>query len=523
MIFSQSLLLSLMLFCLSPMALADSSTLLNQAGNEIDLSNKIFAQKELKLDNPFVIQAFSTWKSMGAMNRPEDLVVNNWIELVLNKDHGKALAALNQINPKAQDTKLKSLKDATELYLLYQVGAYQSFLGRFIELSSSTNFLETELGIGLDQHVGKRSTDIILESGFIISDEHKALLKKIEKIPSKVNTSLQAFNALRTRENAVGWIGKLEEGNPLRILLAQTALLHYAKEGKLGASGKIIKGIIEPILVNSNDTEEISLYFLTLGRLLYQAGALDESKKYFSLIPESSLYFLNARTESLWAHLRARDYSKTKGELATLELKMFSDKFYPEAYLVSAMASVMLCQFSDSKASIQRFIDVNKSWAREIDKNLKVEKPSLIKETFFTSHLKKSIESAAKEKNLLQEMSAPFYQERLDKTLVSASNLYTLEAKQQWKNRESLLAQAMYKMKFVKIELISRMRQAEMEMQIAGVDEVQVQNAAPARKNQMKFPRKGDLWGDELFHINASIVNKCVNGHLKKEIKGEKK
>jgi hypothetical protein len=523
MIFSQSLLLRLTLLCLSPMVFADSTTLLNQAGSEIDLSNKIFAQKELKLDNPFVIQAFSTWKSMGAMNKPEDLVVNSWVELVLNKDHGKALAALNQINPKAQDTKLKSLKDATELYLLYQVGAYQSFLGRFIELSTSTNFLETELGIGLDQHVGKRATAIILESGFIVSDDHKTLLKKIENIPSKINVSLQAFNALRTRENAVSWIGKLEEGNPLKIPLAQTALLHYAKEGKLGASGKIIKGIIEPILINSNDTEEISLYFLTLGRLLYQAGALDESRKYFSLIPESSQYFLNARTESLWAHLRARDYSKTKGELATLELKMFSDKFYPEAYLVSSMASVMLCQFSDSKASVQRFIDVNKFWAREIDKNLKAEKPNLIKDTFFTTHLKKSIEMATKEKSLLQEINAPFYQERLDNTLAKASEHYTVEAKQQWKNRESLLEKALYKMKFVKIELISRMRQAEMDMQIAGVDEVRVQNAAPARKNQMKFPRKGDLWGDELFQINASIVNKCVNGHLNKDTKGDKK
>ena len=38
---------------------ADSGTLLNQAGSDIDFSSQIQRQKQLNLDNPFVIQLYS--------------------------------------------------------------------------------------------------------------------------------------------------------------------------------------------------------------------------------------------------------------------------------------------------------------------------------------------------------------------------------------------------------------------------------------------------------------------------------
>ena len=71
-------------------------------------------------------------------------------------------------------------------------------------------------------------------------------------------------------------------------------------------------------------------------------------------------------------------------------------------------------------------------------------------------------------------------------------------------------------MKFVKIELISRMRAAEMNMNIAQLDVVSRQDAATARNNQMRFPKKGPLWGDELFNMSATVINKCANGELKR-------
>lgn len=482
--------------------MADTSSLLNQAGSDIDFSSQIQVQKQLKLDNPFVIQLFSAWKVMG----PVDMATGQWIELILDKQHDKALSLLPTINSK-DNSKLTAIKNASELYLQYQTGNIQTFLSKWIELASGTNFLQTEFGIALDQIIGPSATQLLMENGFYITAELSQKLKKIETIPSKINYSLQAMNALRTRENAIGWIGKLDESDSLRMPLAQTALLHFARDGKIGASGKIIKEVIEPILNKSNNEEEISLYFMTLGRLLYQAGALSESKKYYDLIPESSNYFLKAKTEALWAHLREKDYSKTKGDLATLELKLFNDRFYPEAYVVSSMANVMLCQFNESRAAINRFIEANKQWAREIEKNIIDSNAQPVTKNFFIANLERARSSIEKEKSIDESMK---------KSLISSiDDSIKKEINSQWNNRKTILETALYKMKFVKIELISRMRSVEMNMKIAGSDEVSRQNAAPVRKNQMSFPRDGALWGDELFQMSATVINKCIKGELK--------
>ena len=489
-------------------AFAESHALQNLDGSELDLTSKIQVQKQLNLDNPFMIQLFSSWKVLG----PTDEITNQWVGLILDKQYEKALILL----PSIQGAKISILKQASELYLLYQTGHIQTFLGLWVDVASSTNFMQTELGIALDQVVGNKSTQLIMDNGFYISPEISAKLSKIESIPSKLNYSLQALKALRTRENAVSWIGKLDERDPLRMPLAQTALLHYAQNGKLGASGQIIKGIVEPILNKSNNEEELSLYFMTLGRLLYQAGALAESKKYFDLIPESSSYFLKAKTESLWVHIKEKNYSRTKGELATLELSMFNDKFYPEAYLVSAMANVMMCQFNESRAAINRFIEVNRKWAREIEKNLKDPKAQPINPNFFISNLERAKSSLLKEKTSLELKKLDGrYASPIDAQVLAIDSNIRREISMQWSNRKTMLESALYKMKFVKIELISRMRQVEMNMKVAGSDEVSRQSAATARNNQLSFPRDGALWGDELFHMSASVINKCVKGELK--------
>lgn len=505
--------LTLLIICLSFGVYADSKSLQSLDGSEIDFTPKLQLQKQFALDNPFAIQLFSTWKSVDKL----DSSSSEWIELVLDKKFEQALYQLPSIAGLNKTPKLSALKNASELYLLYQTNQIQSFFKEWIELSSSTNFLETELGIALDQVVGPKATQLIVDNGFYLSPESNVQLKKIEMTPSRLNYSLQALKALRSGENAVSWIGKLSESDPFRMPLAQTALLFYAREGKLGASGKIIKSVVEPILNKSSNEEDLSLYFMTLGRLLYQAGAMAESKKYYELIPESSSYFLKARSEALWVYINERDFSKTKGELATLELNLFDDKFYPEAYVISAMANVMLCQFTESRAAINRFISVNKKWAKEIDANLKNPNTVPVTKNFFLTNLEKAKESLLKEKLYFETNKMdPRFVKSLNSELNGVDQSVKVETLAQWNNRKNILETALYKMKFVKIELISRMRAVEMNMNVAGVDEVSRQDAATARKNQMRFPRKGALWGDELFNMSATVINKCVSGELKR-------
>lgn len=390
---------------------AETNTLLNQEGSDIDLSSKINTQKQLNLDNAFVIQLYASWKTLGRLSEENS---DKFVELILDKEYNKALLMI----PSLKESKMTAIKEASELYLLFQAGYSQNFINRWIEYSATTPFLQTELGLALDQVIGPNATNYLISHGVFLTADKLDLLKKIENHPSKFNYSLQSFKALRGSEKAAEWIGKLAIKDPLRMPLAQSALLFYAKEGKLGASGKILKEVIEPLMTDSSDTEEISLYFMTLGRLLYQAGALDESKKYFDLIPETSRYFLKAKTESLWAHLKAKDFSRTKGELASLELSLFNDKFYPEAYLVSAMANVMLCQFTESRQAINRFINVNKKWAKDIESNISNVDAKEIDPSFFLTNLENVRLSLVKELDLLKTNSLGQNYAQLDESLM---------------------------------------------------------------------------------------------------------
>ncbi len=500
--FNKSVLVFLSCALLNGFSWASSNSLQSLAGSELELNSQLDSQKSLSLDNPFVIQLYSSWKAAGALNMSD----NQWIELILNKDFEQALSLITAI----REPKLAKVVEATELYLLFQTKRYQSLVNQWIDLSSRGSFLQTELGLSLDQVIGKNSTDLLYSQGLFLTDDQLKKLSLIENYPSKFNYSLQSFKALRTGENATKWIGKLEENDPLRMPLAKTALLYFAKDGKLGASGKIIKSVVEPILNQSEDEEEISLYFLTLARLLYQAGALQESKKYYDLIPAVSRHYLKARSESLWVSLRERDYSKTKGELATLEMSIFNKEFYPEAYLISAMANVMLCQFNESRAAINRFVDVNKLWAKEIESNLNNADARAIDLNYFLLNLNKSEVSLNFEIKSIQEKNPESnYLPQLKEKMALIAKARANEIQTQWKNRNTLLETALYKMKFVRIELLSRMRQFDLKRSVANGDEVRTQMAANAKRNQLRFKNDGVLFGDELFHMSASITNKC--------------
>ena len=135
-------LIALSLSLITVNVLADSNSLLNQAGSEIDLNPKIQTQKTLSLDNPFVIQLYATWKALG----PIEMSSNQWIELVLNNESEKALSTIGII----KDSKMNKIVEATELYLLYKTSNYQTFINRFIDISSKSPFLQSELGIALD-------------------------------------------------------------------------------------------------------------------------------------------------------------------------------------------------------------------------------------------------------------------------------------------------------------------------------------------------------------------------------------
>ena len=500
------LLLTFLLLTTSSKSFTNSNILLNEKGVDLRLSKELKTQKTLRLDDAFLIQLYSSWKAQGALKHE----TNEWIQKIIDHKFPLALLDLNKVS----EQKITKLKKASELYLLFKERHYQAFLGEWIKYSAESSFLSSELGLALDQVVGKQASNIFMSSGFSLTSEMNQQLEKIEDIPGKVNYSLQALKAMKEGDKAVKWIGKLDPDDELRVQLAYSAILAYAKKGKLGASGTLIKKIIEPWIEKSFDQEDISFYYLTLGRLLYQAKAYKESASYYGRIPESSKFFLEARTESLWSHLQSRDFSKSAGELGSLRLDVFSEQFYPEIFLASAIGHTMLCQFSDAKSSIHSFIKNNKKWGKRIDDALNSTKPSLIRKTPLTRRMRNQINSINKELKFFSKNKITNYNKKLTFRLAHVKGLLEQESRRQWVNRHKIFNSAFYKMKFVRIELLSRMKAVAegLKPQSADEDEVKMYQAARLKGNQISFPNDRMPWGDELFSMSAEVINQCIQG-----------
>ncbi len=490
-------------------AFASTDILLDESGSELDFSRQLSVQKDLMLDDPFRIQLFSQWKAKGSVSPAGNKVMDAFF----SKKYEAVLKSL----PRLKDQKLSALKKPMELYLLHRLGLHQSFFSEWIDYTSQGSFLKSEIGLSLDQVIRKDASRLLIEEGFVLTEDMKTKLQKTESfLDSGVNLSLQALKALRTGENAVKWIGKLALDDEFRVHLAHTSLLAYGKKGKLGASGKFIKKVVEPWMEKSEKPEEISLYYLTLGRLLYQARAYEAASSYFRRIPESSHFFLEARTENLWSLLQRRDFSKAMGELVTLKLKVFEDQFYPEVHLASAIGHTMLCQFVDAKKSIHEFVSVNKKWAKLILENKKTKNPPLAEDNFYSLLMKKQMASLKEEKEKLTKWEITRFDSQLKELEDNSQRSIVLEAKRQWENREKILESALYKMKFVRIELLSRMHAVAQGLkdQLPTQDMVKRYESAPARslRNEIAFPHDGMFWSDELFNLSAEVSNQCMQG-----------
>ncbi|MBC97768.1 MAG: hypothetical protein CME63_08460 [Halobacteriovoraceae bacterium] len=507
--------------CVAAMVFATSSSLMaseaqgtgafsQMEGADIDFSKQLTQARALKLDDPFLIQLYSRWKALGALE-PQ---TNEWFNLIFSGENEKAFERIHLSSINA-DRKISALTKPVELYLLYKLGYFQTFFDEWASYSVESGFARTELGLALDHVVSPQSSLILVNQGFFVDAKLKANLNLLKNIEGNINYSLQGFNALRSGDQSVSWIGKLRDNDELRLHLAHTALLDYGRQGQLGASGKLISKVVEPWIEKSEKPEEISLYYMTLGRLLYQAGAYKQAEHFYYLVPQSSKYFLEARTEALWVQLQERDFPTAKGQLESLKMNVFTDQFYPEVFLAQAIGNTMMCQFIEARRSIQSFINVNKNWAKKIEQAVTMDNPPMIKENFYVRGIRGREDALKREAKVFSEQGITAYETRHGEILSEAKRQLRAEAKKQWGNRKEILDAAIYKMGFVRIELLSRMRAVSQGIKDSfTADKVSVFQAAPAResKNEMNFPNDGMLWGDELFRMSAEVHNMCIQG-----------
>jgi hypothetical protein len=508
-------LLVLSLTATSVFANTGTELLLKQK-NTLNLKTNYSKVKQaINLDDTFLVQAYGAMRAL----RIGDAQIQDYFDAIFSKDFKAAMNLYSNLRTKNLDE--RKLLRASKLYVLWNLELSQSFFNGWLEESNKYDFLNSELGVALDQIISKDPSNWLLKKSIYISKKQSELVDNIANVESRFNYSVQAYRNLRSGEKGLVWVQYLAPEDPLRELLAKSAILDFSRKGQLGDAAKIVKEVLEPVLVNSTNTEKIADYYLLLGRLLYQAKAYEASERYYSLIPDESIRFLQSRVESLWISLRTNDHSVILGELKTLELSIFEKKFLPEVFLVSSMANLQLCQFSKVQESFNQFIKNNKNFAKELALNLDSRNPKqLDKNNGFINRLTRVQKNQIKE---VKSLSVILKNEDIANKQISMLKRYeseitqtkNQEIKQEWKNRQRIIEATLRRMRFVKIEFLSKMRRLNGSLAQANKDSVSTLTSAIDKTDKLEFAHDGVIFGDELFHYTSRIKNLCLQGRKK--------
>jgi hypothetical protein len=489
-------------------------------------------QKELKLSDPFLAQLYSRWQSQK--NLPYE--TNQWILKILQGENAPAAHLWSTLQPKLGELELTG--NAAYIYLLWKLGVAQTFFDEWLARLSNPAFRDSAEANALALTLGTQLDSWLLSEAIWVTPEQIKIIETLPKGTAPVYSALRAWAGLRRGASAREALEGLLPGSALKIPLAQTVALGLARQKDIPGSAKILKAHLEPAIEAKKDPAALATHYLQIARLLYQTGSLDGAQAFYEKIPNKTPEYLTAREELTWVRLRQGDNEKLRGDLTTLSSKVFQDQFSPEVYLVRSVASLKLCFYDLVQNDFEAFLRDNRVWAKRINEALTAQNPPSPRVKDFFSQLadssveKRSVELARLNALGEESISATLpavgwqvhWQKAKDRAAVAIDAVKKRQAdeyRRQWKNDKSILTEAIRKMQFVKVELMSQLRAAAQN-----VDVIQTAAAAPARSDQaaapvakiaveegaVAFPFDGVMWPDEMFKLRSAAQSRCLKG-----------
>lgn len=454
--------------------------------------------------------------------------VRDWVLRISKGQYREAAHLWSAIQPKLSEG-FKPTAEAGQLYLLWKLDLAQSFTDQWLTFRTSRRSKDNSSLRVLESMMQPQLDQWLLEKGIQLSADQSALVRSWNGKADPIVLNLQALSYLGAGLKGEALLPELPVGNRLRIPLAETVALALAKKENLSKAAEVFKNDLEPSIRAQNDPRGLSHYYLQMARLLYQAGYLDGAEQAYLKIPTGTREFLPAQEEITWVWLRKGDLSHLRGHAETLSSKMFRNEFSPEVFLIRAIANLKLCHFDEMRKDFKNFLEDNSHWAKVITSALRAPEPPAPQNLDYTTRrIVYSLARRQAEFEALQKLG----EESITATLPAVgwqshwkvaadvlrgevgdlTKLRNREYVRHWQNEELALTEAIRKMRFVKIELLTELNQLKSVAAVPASDEVHVSQAA-ARRDQadMNFPFDGVVWPDEMFKLQAVAESQCQN------------
>ena len=290
---------------------------------------------------------------------------------------------------------------------------------------------------------------------------------------------------------------------------------------------------------------------LNMARVYYERRQYRKAFRQYANIQRDNEYWLDTIFESAWAFFILKKHNNVLGNIHTMHSPFFSDRFYPESYILQAITFLRLCRFPQVKQSqrafkstykpinvaLRRLLGEYRSRPREFFDVVKAYKSgslsryerawpildSLARTNVFKSSygtIKKSDQELSKLSNtpttwrnvgLEDELSAFLTKKREAAMLTGGTNL--VEAAQQ---SQSYLKELSAQTDFIQLEMnlgkidklreklkVVASREEERTNFIGGLQELKI-------GQQLEYwPFQGEYWEDELGGYVYNIESRC--------------
>lgn len=460
-------------------------------------------------------------KARSATNTPFD--VKEWVDLV-QKNKSEESAHLWAHVQSQLPKNLQSDAKVAYLVQLQHLGLSQVFVDSMLKFLNQKDFAKSVAWRDLRAALQPHMAQYLVDEAIVLSQDQKATIDKLTK-----DDFQQALKVWAQRDSATAKDIELAPANlPIRPYLLPKHVYQLAAAQKVEAA----IDLLDEELSEPNLTPEVrAMYQLQKARVLFQAADLDAAEQTYLQIPETSASVNEAREELLWVWLRKSDHSRLRGSITAMPLKNYENKFFPELFVIRAISNLKLCRYNEAKEDFGNFITYNKEWADKIEAALKSSKipepPSidLYTQQLATASTKRASElakvTAMKTKSLGTRTPAVGVQKHwkdAEQSLTALTN--RLEQDKQlayrriWSNQTVMLQEAIRKMKFVKVELLSQIEEGhkgkpDSDASKQNAEEV-MSKVDQEGQGRFVFPFDGVTWPDEEFAARSTANNICL-------------
>lgn len=159
-------------------------------------------------------------------------------------------------------------------------------------------------------------------------------------------------------ERAVEYFGVVTPGTEFYTQALFRSAIAHVRLYDAPAAVERLKDLLRVVEADRGDDELQRLGMLarlTIARTFYSTGEYDKAIDYYTDIPQSSDYWLDAIFEASWAYFQLDQYNRALGNLHSLNSPFFNDEYYPEAPVLQAVIFFYNCQFQQVRLTLDEF------------------------------------------------------------------------------------------------------------------------------------------------------------------------